>query len=182
MPARPVNTDGAIQAVLEANQLLTGLHPDPHQALEFVLPYSECQEFTTPDRIRPDDRDEVIRITRSLVCAMIADCHLAMEDVRTAAEWYRRASQSCKAGGYPAVYANMVLEHWLDDHYENALECLRFRREQWRSRPLLVRLYWHVVSGWWFRPWRYAEARRTFLRQRELEKQLEDRLSHRPGR
>jgi hypothetical protein len=124
-------------------------------------------------------RDEVLRVVRSIVCATTADCYRELGDVQTAAEWYRRAGQSWKGGGFPPIYADMVLQHGLEDDYEFALDCLRHSLAEWQAKPFLVRVFWHVASGWWLKPWDYRAAWRTFLRQRALVSELETRLSER---
>jgi hypothetical protein len=124
-------------------------------------------------------RDEVLGVVRSIVCATTADCYRELDDVKAAAEWYRRAGQSWKGGGFPPIYADMVLQHGLEDHYEFSLECLRQSLADWKAKPFLVRVFWHMVSGWWLRPWEYPHAWRTFLRQRTLVTQLETRVGER---
>jgi hypothetical protein len=59
------------------------------------------------------------------------------------------------------------------------LDCLRHSLADWLAKPFLVRLFWHLVSGWWLRPWDYRPAWRTFLRQRALVSQLEARVGER---
>jgi hypothetical protein len=101
-----------------------------------------------------------------------------MGDIGTAAEWYRRAGQSWKIGGFPAIYADMVLRHRLADHYETALDCLQSNLADWQAKPLVVRIYWHVVSGWWLRPWLYRSIWQTSLRQSALVAELQEALTN----
>jgi hypothetical protein len=177
MPDEPVKAEDALQAAIRSSSHLSGLWPDPQKALEIIRPYADCGEYSAGERVQPKNRDRLLRAVRSMVCAVTADCYRELGDVRTAAEWYRRAGQSWKVGGFPALYADMVLRHDLDDHYEVALDYLRHNLADWQSKPFLVRLYWHVASGWWLRPWNYRAAWRTFLRQRTLVAQLETRVA-----
>jgi hypothetical protein len=90
-------------------------------------------------------------------------------EIQTAADWYRRASENWKAGGYPPIYADMVVRHGLVDHYETALDCLKFNRADWAGRPLLVRLYYHLTSMWWIHPsmWQLRLRARKVLQRLE---------------
>jgi hypothetical protein len=67
----------------------------------------------------------------------------------------------------------MVIEHRLEDDYENALDWLKESQADWRDKPLLYRLYCHFMSRWWLRPsmWRFM------LRQRKLIPELEALLN-----
>jgi hypothetical protein len=125
--------------------------------LAIIEPYSRFQEFdwTTPQQSRT---------IRSLVCALTADCYRALDEVQTAAAWYRRAGETRKGGVDPALYADMVLSHGLADHYKTALQQLRDKETEWGSKPLLVRLYYNVISLWWVFPsaWELRLRERTF--------------------
>ena len=179
MPEERVDAEEALRAACRAGRRLSGLQQDPDGALEILEPYSACPEYSCGEWVGPEQRDLLLRVARAMVCAVTGDCHRGLGDVRTAAEWYRRAGQCHKACGFAAIYADMVLQHWLDDHYEVALDYLRQSLADWQSRPLLVRFYWHVVSGWWRQPWNYRESWRTVFRQRALLAQLEARVAER---
>ena len=181
MPEGPPDAWDAMWAVLRCGRRLSGLRPDPEGALEIIRPYADCEAYAAGERFGPKNVDRRLRIVRSLVCANVADCHRELGDVRTAAEWYRRAGQSLKEGGCPALYADMALRHELDDHYEVALDYLRHSLAVWQAKPLLVRLFWHVVSGWWLHPWDYRSLWRTIFRQRALVAELEARVAERAG-
>ncbi len=177
----PVEAEDALRAAFRSGRKLSGLWPAPQKALEIIRPYADCERYVAGERVKPEDRDKLLRVVRSIVCAVTADCYREMGDVRTAAEWYRRAGESWEAGGFPPFYADMVLRHRLDDHYEAALGFLRHNLANWKAKPFLVRVFCHVVSGWWLKPWNYRSAWRTFLRQRTLVAQLETRVSERKG-
>ena len=168
MPADPIKVEDAVLAVRRSNRHLSGIWPDSQRALEIIQPYADCEEYSIGEQVKPEVRDTLLRVVRNMVCATVADCDREMGETRTAADWYRRAGDSWKGGGFPALYADMVLQHGLEDHYESALDCLRHGLADWRAKPFLVRVFWHVVSGWWLRPWDYRDAWRTFLRQRAL--------------
>ena len=179
MPDEPVKAEDALQAAIRSSRHLDGIWPNPRKALEIIRPYADCEEYSAGEEVKMQDRDKVQRVVRSVVYAVTADCYHELGDVREAAEWYRRAGQNWKVGGFPAIYADMVLRHGLDDHYETAFDCLRTSLADWQSKPLRVRVYWHVVNGWWLKPWNYRAAWRTFLRQRQLIAQLEARVAGR---
>jgi hypothetical protein len=181
MPDALVKAEDALLAAIRSGRRLLRLRPDPQGALEIIRPYADCQEYAVGERVKPEDRDKLVRVIRSMVCAATADCYRKLGDVRTAATWYRRAGENWKVGGFPPLYADMVLRHGLEDHYEAALDCLRHSLADWRAKPFLVRVYWHVASRWWLRPWAYRLAWRTILRQRTLLAQLEARVDGREG-
>lgn len=82
------------------------------------------------ERVQPENRDRLGRVVRSLVSAVTADCYRELGDVRTAAEWYRRAVQSWKVAGFAAIYADMVLQHGLEVANRSADQCrVRVRRD-----------------------------------------------------
>ncbi len=176
MPEAPVKAEDALLAALRANDHLSGLWQRPRRALEIIRPYADCEEYATGEQVKPEEREKLLRVIRSIVCAVTADCYREMGEVRTAADWYRRAGESWKVGGFPAIYADMALRHGLDDHYEPALDYLRHSHADWKAKPLLDRVYWHVVSGWWLKPWDYRAAWRTILRQSTLLVRLEARV------
>jgi hypothetical protein len=177
MPDDPINAEDAIKAIFRSNRHLSRIWPDTQKALEIILPYADCEEYSFGERVKPENRDKLLRVLRNMICAMVADCYREMGDAQTAAHWYRRAGESWKGGGFPPLYADMVLRHGLEDHYEFALDCLRHSLADWLAKPFLVRVFWHVVSGWWLRPWDYREAWRTFLRQKLLVTELKARVS-----
>jgi hypothetical protein len=177
MADEPLRAEDAVLAAMRSSRHLSGLWTDPRKALEIIRPYADCEEYSVPDHA--PNPDGGLRKARSIVCAITADCYRELGDVGTAAAWYRRAGQSWKVGGFPGIYADMVLQHGLDDHYGAALDYLRHNLTDWQSKSLLARLYWHVVSGWWLRPWDYRGIWRTFFRQRHLVAQLEARVAGR---
>jgi tetratricopeptide (TPR) repeat protein len=177
MPDESVKVEDALKAATRASSYLSGIWPAPQKALEIIRQYADSEEYSAGERVQPEDRHKLLRVVRSLVCAVTADCYRELGDFRTAAEWYRRAGESWKVGGFSAIYADMALQHRLDDHYEAALEYLRHTFADWQSKPFVVRLYWHVVSGWWLRPWDYRAVWRTILRQGTLVAQLEARVT-----
>lgn len=134
--------------------------------LAIIEPYAEQDELTGGSA-------DQIRMSRSIVCAVMADCFGELGDFRTAANWYRRASGYCKKGGFPSCYAELVIKHDLVEHFEPALDCLRSNRADWMSRPLFVRLYYHIVSRWWMYPSQWAIMFRT----RSLTSKLESLIA-----
>lgn len=156
----------AIHAAVEASQFLQGISHDPSRALSIIEPYAEHEELTGGSA-------DQIRMARSIVCAVMADCFNGLGDFQTAANWYRRASGYWMKGGYPPLYADLVIKHELVDHYQTALDCLRSNRADWQSRPLLVRLYFHIVSRWWMYPSQWS----LMLRERGLAAKLESLIT-----
>lgn len=156
----------ALDAAVAAGRYLEWPSPDPARALATISPYAECEEFADA---QPGQTPRV----RTIVCAVVGDCHQSLGKVEAAAGWYLRARRYTQAGGGPPFfapfYAQMVVDHRLASHYLTALECLHDHYAVWRGQPLLTRLYWHVVSLWWVRPFQW----RMWLRERRLLPQLE---------
>ncbi len=168
LPNPEITLQEALRAAVEASQFLIGVSHDPSRALAIIEPYAEFEGLTGGSA-------EQVRCSRSIVCSVVADCHKALGDYRTSANWYRRASGYLKRGGFPSEYAELVVNHELADHYENALECMRVNRDWWRSQPLLVRLHGHLVSRWWL----YPSGWKMRFRERSLISELESLIAER---
>jgi hypothetical protein len=164
MSWNPVSGREALEKAYEAASHLRGWRQDPRKGLAIILPYGDCVDFV-------DATPLTSRKVRCLVCAVIADCYREAGEVVTAADWYRKASESWKVGGYPSLYADMVITHKLADHYENALDCLKESKANRKAKPLLTRLYYHIISMWWINPsiWKH----RFRFREGNLIRQLE---------
>jgi hypothetical protein len=146
------------------------LGKEPHRALAMLEPFCSITEFAgaTPE--------QNLKL-RSMIYGTAGDCYRALGDMATAADWYRRASEQWKEGGYPSLYAEMVIANRLVDHYQNALDCLKHDRARWKARPLSTRVYYNVVSKWWLHwaGWKWR------MRQRGLVPKLEALLRERGG-
>ncbi|MBM4043379.1 MAG: hypothetical protein FJ290_33245 [Planctomycetes bacterium] len=150
--------------------------PKPEVALEMLRPFMDRDEF--PDVPR-DRSDSVV----SLVSSVVGDCHMEMGSLEEAARWYRRASCFRKEGGYADFYAEAVIKGRLSDHYEHALECLRYNHAQWKNNPLRIRALGHILVWWRLinRPWKigwYLSFRR---RSKGFEAELEALVAATPG-
>jgi hypothetical protein len=168
--ARAVTPQEALAEAARASQFLQGLQLNPLEALRIIEPYACCAEFT-------DAAEEQTRRIRSIICSVVADCHRELGDVNLAAKCYREASEYWMFGGYAPFYADMVTAHELAEHYEEALECLRFNQASWQQRPLSVRLWSHLVSRWWLYPsqWRVQfRKRRRIPRLEALIKEMRE--------
>lgn len=147
-------------AVREASRYLQGMRQDPARALTVLEPYRECEEFSecTPDEARK---------LRSIVCVVIADCYRELGQVRTAAEWYRRGGRSFKGGGLAFLYADMVIQHQLQEFYDDALDWLEKSQAIWQATPLITRVFYHVITCWWLYPsqWRMRFRERQLIRE-----------------
>ena len=166
MPNPEITLQEALRAAVEASQFLVGVSHDPSRALAMIEPYADFEELT-------GGSPHQIQLARSIVCAVVADCQNALGDFHTAANWYRRASGYWKKGGYPAFYADLVIKHQLVEHYQTALECMRANRADWQSRPLLVRIYLHIISRWWMYPSQWS----LMFRERSLTSKLESLIA-----
>lgn len=170
MPTSLVTPKEALDEAVRASQYLQGPRFDPQEALRIIEPYADCEEFLGAAK-------EQTQRVRSILCSVVADCHRELGDVNLAAKKYREASEHWMFGGYAPYYADMVIEHELAEHYQKALECLKFNKESWRQRPLSVRLWSHFVSRWWLYPseWRVQfRERRRMARLEELIKEMRE--------
>ena len=151
--------DNAMKAAFEASRYLVWWCNRPKRALEIMTPF---HSFKIPTGAEKDRYD----IVMSLIMAVTGDCYLTMKEPIKAAEWHRRASQYYKGGGYPSMYAKVVLQYNLSDHYQAALECMEAKNANWRKQPFLVKLLSHFLSGWWLHPhqWRLLLTERGFSR------------------
>jgi hypothetical protein len=172
MPPKPVTVREVINAIRAATPYLEWARWDPARALDIMLPYADCEEFT-------DAQPDMYLHVRNLVCAAVGDCYRELGQVNEAVEWYYRARICWKEGGaspfWAPVYALVVVDHRLADHYDKALECLRALKSYWLKQPLLSRLYWNIVSGWWFRPHHWRMRRRKAKLIPQLEALIKER-------
>jgi hypothetical protein len=152
----------AFDAAVAASRYLEWPRRDPARALGIITPYAECKGFAdAPPGVTPG--------IRAIVCAVLGDCYRELREAEAAAGWYARARGYTKANGdapfFAPYYAAMVVDSRLAGHYSAALECVRAHHAAWRARPLLVRMYWHVVSMWWLRPsqWKMRARERRLL-------------------
>ena len=166
MCAPAITLQEALRVAVEASRFLVGVSRDPSRALSMIEPFSELEELTCGSAHQ-------IQLSRSIVCAVVADCHNALGDFHTAANWYRRASGYWQKGGYPASYADLAIRHQLVDHYQTALECMRANRADWQSRPLCSRIYSHIISRWWMYPSQWS----LILHERSLIPKLESLIA-----
>lgn len=167
-----VTVRDALRAALDADSYLQGLWQDPRHALTLLRPYADCEEFV-------DATPEDTRKGRGVVCIVMADCYRCLGEFRTAAEWYRRAGQSWKQNMYPGFYAATVIDHQLDEHYEDALDWVKYSQANWQRKPLLLRIYYNVASWRW---WIYPSNWRMTLRDPKLIPELESLIQAKRGR
>ena len=153
----------AVGAALDANRYIQGLRQDPRYALTLLEPYADCEEFV-------DATPEDTRRGRGVVCLVMADCYHSLGEFRTAAEWYRRAGRSWKQDMYPGFYAATVIDHKLEDYYEDALDWVKYNQDNWQRKPLLLRLFYNVASWRW---WIFPSNWRMTLRDKKLIPELE---------
>lgn len=146
------------------------------EALALLRPFHECEVFSGwQDKKDPLPRRDA-RL-RAMVMGVTADCYREMGEVERAALWYRRAFDSYRSGGYPAFYADMVLRHYLRDHYATALEALEESQRTWRATPLTRRIQAFARSHVW-RSWPLL---RLALRERGFAPELRRRLRDEGG-
>jgi len=134
---------------------------EPERGIALLRPYWNCTRLTGCS-------ERTYLSTMGMLCGVTADCYRALEQPALAAEWYRRASTYSPGGGHAELYAGIVVEHRLEEHYRTALETMELCDQKWREQNRVSRLYWTAVScvltGWCFTltGWR-SELRRPTL-------------------
>ena len=158
--------DNAMKDVFEASRYLVWWRNRPEKALEIVTPLHSLE---MPEGVETDKYDRVM----SFVMAVTGDCYVTMKEPVRAAEWYRKAANHNKCGGYPSLYADIVLKHHLSSHYRMALECMEANDANWKKQSILVKLLSHLISRWWLHP----QIWRLLLIKHSLFRRLQDRIN-----
>lgn len=126
-------------ATKKASKEISRFRPKPEQGLEHLEPYFNIDSI---DGLKKPGSDIIL----CLYSATVADCYREKGDIVSAAQWYKRASTFRICGGFPNLYAQMVIKHRLSDYYKNALMCIEQGRKEWKSMPLYKRIYYWLVS------------------------------------
>jgi tetratricopeptide (TPR) repeat protein len=121
-----------LRKLMSAARAITGKRPDTQKAMAILAPYRDLDIIPGVEKNTSDAQ-------LHLVAATVADCYRIEGEFREAAAWYRRASRFRPDGGHVHFYAEMVIEQEIDDHYEEALRCLRHSMATWRHRSIIVR-------------------------------------------
>lgn len=121
---------------------------------------------------KPEVTVEQETMLRSMIAAVTADSYLALKRYTEAADWYRQAATFSKLTGFGTIYADLVLQHGLTDHYASALASADASRKAWLDRPLLQRIFYRVVSPWWLD----VQMWRLTLTESRIIQDLKDRI------
>ncbi|MFI4859795.1 MAG: hypothetical protein ACIAXF_03835 [Phycisphaerales bacterium JB063] len=169
----PTNPDSfkAIRTVFRAAKVLEARKPDPSRALEILTPYLGLEPI---DGVPADRSDNVLH----LICSVAGDAHREANQPALAADWYRRASEFRRDGGYINLYVDTVIEHRLETHYTHALACLRNSRQAWSKTPIPLRAMGHVGSFIFRikRPWNLKPHRELQRRAKDFDTILISRI------
>jgi hypothetical protein len=136
--------DDAMRAMLATTSQLCKLFPKPLQVLEDIRPFVECPVMLFRNPIKPERIEIVTAQVRSLLFGLVGDCYRIDKQYEVAAHWYSHASTFYKGGGYPVLYARMVIQHSLIDHYQSAYECIRFANRELSQYTWLYQLKIYV--------------------------------------
>ena len=144
---------GAMVAVWHTGGLLAARRPRTGPALELLRPYMACDRFEGVSQEKSDT-------TVHWVAAVVGDCYRLDGKVDDAIRWYRRASEFRRDGACAMFYADLVIQHRLQDHYERALECVRALRLAWGRNSLWLRILGWVLFGWHLlkHPWDFRRS------------------------
>jgi len=80
-----------------------------------------------------------------LIHALTADGFRVGKQFAIAAEWYSKTSQYWS--GHAPIYARMVVEHHLAEHYARALATIESWDREWRQRTIPNRTF-YVLGKW----------------------------------
>jgi hypothetical protein len=167
----------ALDAVGEVRRRLSGRgKPDWGAILGLMEPYRERRY------LHGTTRENANRIL-SLVNAVMGDAHRELGDPGEAAAAYGRAQDFYPGTGFQDFYAELVLKHRLEDHYEKALAALLDGQEVWATRSPILRLVGHIGSllGSPGTYWHFLRSRILYrCRVRKLRALIEARSA--PGR
>ncbi len=159
MPPNETASGKAIRTVFRAANVLDARKPDPPRALEILSPYLDLDPI---EGVPAEKSDNLLH----LICSIAGDAHREANEHALAADWYRRASEYRRDGGYINFYVDTVIEHRLETHYVHALECLRDSKEAWSNTPLPLRAIGHICSfvrrlkrPWGIKPYRELQHR-----------------------
>jgi len=162
----------AFRKLISAARAISGEQPDTKKAMVILAPYRDLDIIPGVEKNKSDAQ-------LCLIAATVADCYRIDGEFRDAAAWYRRASSFRPDGGHVYFYAEMVLEHEIEDHYEEALRCFRQSTTAWRRRSIIAR-----AAGWiWSflvligKPEDFAEIRRQMRNSAAIEMALAKRLA-----
>ena len=154
-----------------------GADPTPEEwreILEMLAPFREHRYLNGAVSREASNR------ALSLVWAATGDAYRETGDFVTAAEAYRTAGSFRPGSFYADVYAKMVLEHGLSDHYEAALVAFDEGERLHRQARAWLRLYTHILSAlnhpivfvksWWNLVMRSSRRRELHRRIAELKR------------
>ena len=168
----------ALDVLWELRPLLKRSRKADWQAVLHLLePYRERQYLDGATR---ENSNRIL----SLINATIGDAYRELGEPRQAATAYGRAQDFFPGTGFQDLYAELVLKHRLEEHYEKALTALVAGHRTWSARPAIIRLAGHV-GGLLTNPrtyWRYLRGRLLFSRRvRELRARIDRHTAARRG-
>jgi tetratricopeptide (TPR) repeat protein len=164
----------ALDALWEARRRISALgKTDWQEILRLLEPYRERRYLHGATR---ENADRIL----SLINAVVGDAYRELGKPHEAALAYRRAQEFFPGTGFQGLYAELALEHQLEDHYESALAALLDGESTWLRRSPLARLVGHVASlltspGTY---WHFLRGRMLFSRRI---KELRGRIAARSG-
>jgi hypothetical protein len=120
-------------AVRSCVKTLRSRKPDFARVLAVLQPYEGCEDFADENPRRSAALVAIIRAT-------LADCYRENREYERAADLYRRAGSHRPIVGFDELYAAMVLEQGMMEHYGPALESLRAAKEDASQVPISTRI------------------------------------------
>ena len=146
MNERVCDFSETVQAVMRCSRLLIKNPPDAKAAWYAIEPYIECCEFTHHRTLSPTRQ----LTTRQMILASAGDCCYHLKDPGQAAEYYRQAFMLEGKFLVADMYARVVVENDLEDHYSFASQCVDTARAAWRKTWLPIRMLSYAIWFVWY--------------------------------
>lgn len=157
-----------LQAVQECGKLFLKKPPDVVGARDLIEPYADCTSFSSRREPKHLQHDATMR---QMVLMALGDIAYYENKPNESAEYYRRAFELDGRYLIADMYARVVVEHDLADHYASAAEAVHQAQVHSRQSSFLLHVFGYV---YWFlfyvipHPRLWREYRRGLKFQREV--------------
>jgi tetratricopeptide (TPR) repeat protein len=154
--------------IIQVNGLISRKHPDIEGALNMLKP------FLTADTIYGFTEAQSCAGLH-LLCSLAGDCFRINGNIEKAIHQYGRALKFTPGGACSEYYAELVVDHKLSKHYQNAYDNLIQNKENHKKMPLSIRIKASIclVKSIIKRPGLYKERRESNKRSKTLKDELQ---------
>lgn len=123
----------ARDALRSCYETLRSKKPDFAYVFSVLQPYEACDGLV-------GGMPKHSAAAMATIQATLGDCYRENHNYEKAAELYRKAGNHRPIMGFDEIYAGMVLQQGMREHYGPALDCLRAARDDSRKVPILKRV------------------------------------------